>query len=113
MTAAELTEDFEEVIGDPADLGLGWDYSIFDVLADVLQRAQSLEPETLRDTFATTDLDCIYGHVTFQDNHVGYVPIVFGQWVADETWGVRKAIVAAGHVPEITEVEDMLPMEYD
>jgi branched-chain amino acid transport system substrate-binding protein len=111
-TAAELSADFEATLNQQADLTLGWDYALFDVIADVLQRAETLDKTALRDAFAATDIECIYGHVTFAENHVGHVPIVFGQWVADETWGVRKALIAAEHVPEVTIREDLLPMAY-
>jgi len=110
MTAKDLSEDFEENVKQSPDLTLGWDYAIFDVISDVLSRAQSLDKEALREAFAKTDLDCIYGHVSFAENHVGHVPIVFGQWVADDTWGYRKALIAAGHVPEVTITEPLLPL---
>lgn len=112
MTAEELSADFEENVGHAADLTLGWDYALFDVAADVLNRAQSVDKEALREAFQATDLDCIYGKVKFLENHVGYVPIVFGQWVADETWGYRKSLIAAGHVPEITIREELLPLPW-
>lgn len=110
-TAAELSKDFETVIGQSPDLTIGWDYAIFDVISDVMNRAQSIDKEAIRQAFGTTDLTCIYGRVSFGENHVGIVPIVFGQWVTDPTWGYRKALIAAGHVPEVTIKEALLPMK--
>lgn len=113
LTAQELSDDFEAVVKQAPDLTIGWDYSLFDVIADVLGRAQSLDPTTLRDTFATTDLDTIYGHVAFRDDHVSIVPICFGQWVPDDTWGVHQSLVGADHVPELADLTvPLLPMEY-
>jgi branched-chain amino acid transport system substrate-binding protein len=107
-TAQELSDEFEAALDESPDLGLGWDWTIFDVIADVLTRAGTLDKEKINQAFAETDLDCTYGNIVFADNHVGYCPIVFGQWVADEKWGYKKNILAAGHVPEITELSEPL-----
>ncbi len=114
MTAKELSDDFATTVKQAPDLTIGWDYALFDVIYDVLSRAQSTNNETIRQAFAATDIDCIYGHVVFEDNHVGYVPIVFGQWVPDDTAisGYRKALIAAGHVPEITITEPLIEKAY-
>jgi branched-chain amino acid transport system substrate-binding protein len=114
MTAAELSKDFVDNVKQAPDVTIGWDYSLFDVIYDVLTRAQSVNNETIRQAFAATDLNCIYGHITFQENHVGYVPICFGQWVPDPTAisGYRKALIAANHVPEVKITEQLLPKTY-
>jgi hypothetical protein len=50
----------------------------------------------------------------FQDNHVGHVPIVFGQWFPDSTTysGYRKALIAADHVEEVKITEEFTPKAY-
>lgn len=114
MTAKELSDDFVTNVKQAPDVTIGWDYSLFDVISDVLTRAQTLDKETIRQTFGSTDLNCIYGHITFGENHVGHTPIVFGQWVPDPSAvsGYRKALIAAGHVPEVKITEEFLPKTY-
>lgn len=114
MTAKELSDDFVQSVKQAPDVTIGWDYSLFDVIYDVLTRARTLDKETIRQTFQTTDINCIYGHITFADNHVGYTPIVFGQWVIDPTAvsGYRKALIAAVHVPEVEITEPLLEKVY-
>ncbi len=114
MTAKELSDDFRDTVKQDPDVTIGWDYSLFDVIYDVLSRAQSLDKENVRQAFAATDIECIYGHVVFQDNHVGHVPIVFGQWVPDSTTysGYRKALIAADHVEEVKITEEFTPKAY-
>ncbi len=111
-TAKELSDEFAEAIGQSPDLTLGWDWAFFDVIDDVLNRAQTLDKEGLRQAFSETDLDCIYGHIKFNEDNVGIVPITFGQWVPDEKWGYRKVIVSAKLTPEITETFDLQPMPW-
>jgi hypothetical protein len=53
---------------------------------------------------ADTSLDSVYGHITFNSDQVGHVPIVFGQWVPDDKWGYKKVILAADWTPEVTEI---------
>jgi branched-chain amino acid transport system substrate-binding protein len=108
QTSAEQSAAYEEAVGASPDLTIGWDWSIWDVIADVLTRAGSLDPEKIRQAFIDTDLNCTYGHVVFAENHVGYVPIVFGQWVLDDKWGYKKNIIAAEWTPEITEISEPL-----
>ncbi|MBE6031749.1 MAG: hypothetical protein E7224_00960 [Clostridiales bacterium] len=98
MTAQELSDDFTATTGDSPDMTIGWDYVIFDVIGDVLSRTASLEPEDINAAFAATDLDCIYGHVAFADNHVANVPVVFGQWVDDGNGNYTKVICGADSV---------------
>ena len=107
-TAQELSDEFSAALNESPDLTIGWDWSIYDVIADVLSRTKSTSAEDIRDAFASTSIDCIYGHVEFNDEQVGHVPIVFGQWVLDDTWVYAKNIIAAGHVPEITELSEPL-----
>lgn len=115
MTAKQLSDDFKQIVKQDPDITIGWDYSLFDVIYDVLNRAQSLDKETVRQAFIKTDLDTIYGHIIFMENHVGYVPISTGQWVADSSAisGYRQSLVAANHVPEIKITEQLLPMKYN
>jgi len=103
--AQQLSDEYEAAVNTSPDLELGWTWSLFEVAYDALTRAGTTDPEVLRQAIADTDLDTIYGRVTFDANQVGHVPIVFGQWVPDDgTWGYKKVIVAADWTPEVTDI---------
>ncbi|MDR3363951.1 MAG: ABC transporter substrate-binding protein [Clostridiales Family XIII bacterium] len=101
--AQTLSDEYEAAISSSPDLELGWDWTLFEVAYDALSRAGSLDPEAIRQALIATDLETTYGNIVFAENHVGYCPIVFGQWVKDEKWGYKKVLIAAGHVPEVTQ----------
>ncbi|MCL1896260.1 MAG: ABC transporter substrate-binding protein [Clostridiales bacterium] len=101
--AQTLSDEYEAAVGSP-DLELGWDWALFEVAYDAFSRAGTKDPEAVRQALMDTDLDTIYGNITFLDNHVGHVPIVFGQWVPDEKWAYKKVILAADWTPEVTEI---------
>jgi branched-chain amino acid transport system substrate-binding protein len=105
-SAQELSDDLEAAVNASPDLGIGWDWTLFEVAYDALSRAGSLDPEAIRQGLIATDLDTTYGKIVFAENHVGYVPIVFGQWIEDETWGYKKVILAADWTPEVTEIAE-------
>jgi len=102
--AQTLSDEYEAAIDASPDLELGWDWTLFEVACDALLRAGSLDPEDIRQALIATDLDTTYGRIVFADNHVGYVPIVFGQWVPDDKWGYKKVILAADWTPEVTKI---------
>jgi len=109
--AQTLSDEYEAGINASPDLELGWNYTLFEVAADALKRAGTLDPEALRQALADTSLDTTYGHITFNDDQVGHVPIVFGQWVPDDKWGYKKVILAADWTPEVTEITPPIYIE--
>ena len=102
--AQTLSGEYEEAVKVSADIEVGWDWALFEVAADAFERAGTTSPVKVRDALAGTRLDTVYGHITFDKNNVGHVPIVFGQWVPDEKWGYRKVIIAADGTPEVSEI---------
>ncbi len=110
QTSKEQSDEFSEAVNQSPDLTVGYDWAIFDILHDVFTRAQSVDKTTVRDAIAACDMDYTYGHLKFEENHVGYVPIVFIQWVPDEKWGFKKLIVDAAGYPSIPAEDKMLPL---
>jgi len=103
-SARELSDDFESALDISADFGLGLEWALAEVSYDALTRAGSLDPEAIRQALKDTNLVTSDGRVVFDDDHVGCVPIVFGQWVRDDKWGYKKVIVSADHTPEVTQL---------
>ncbi|MDR0875868.1 MAG: ABC transporter substrate-binding protein [Clostridiales Family XIII bacterium] len=102
--AQTLSDEYEAAVNGSPDLELGWDWTLFEVAYDALTRAGSLDPDAINAALLATNLDTTYGNITFEANHVGYCPIVFGQWIPDDKWGYKKVILAADHTPEVTQI---------
>lgn len=63
---------------------MGFTHALFEIAADVLQRAGSAEPAALRDALAATNLETIVGPIQFAENHTARTPLVGGQWTRGE-----------------------------
>ncbi|MBQ9979991.1 MAG: ABC transporter substrate-binding protein [Oscillospiraceae bacterium] len=113
MDAVELSEDFTATTGEAPDLTIGWDFGMLDVVADVLTRAPSIDKEDIRQAFIETDLDTIYGHVTFNEEHVYTTPVFLGQYISDGEGGFNRTVVNAKYVPELTESVALQPVPWD
>lgn len=99
-TAEELSADFEENVGEAPDVTIGWDYVFFDLIDQALKTTASTSSEDIVAALeAIQNFDCIYGNISCAEDRVFETPITFGQWVPDETWGLRKAVTGCKHVP--------------
>jgi branched-chain amino acid transport system substrate-binding protein len=64
----------------PADPIVGPAYAAVQILADAITRAGSLNRDAIRDAIAATDLDTVVGHVTFNEDGTGNVPVAILQY---------------------------------
>ena len=87
---------------------LGFKHAAFELAADVLKRAASLDKEALRDALKNTDLDTIVGHVKYNDKHYSDTPLAFGQWVKGKKWPWDIEIVYNKMYPEIPQTAEMM-----
>lgn len=65
---------------------LGFDYAAFEIAADALSRAGSLDKKKIREALAGTNLDTMVGHIKFNDKNFARTPLVGGQWIKGEKW---------------------------
>jgi branched-chain amino acid transport system substrate-binding protein len=65
---------------------MGFDWAAFELAADVLKRAGSLDKNKIRKALAQTDLDTIVGPIKFNEKHFSLTPLVGGQWVKGTKW---------------------------
>lgn len=64
-----------EEVGRPADPVVGSAYALIEILADAIERAGTLDHDTVRDAIAATDgLETIIGPITFRENGTAEVP---------------------------------------
>ena len=103
MTCQELADAYEETFGIEWSPPMGYKYAGIEIAVDALKRAASLDPETLRDAIAATDLDTMVGPVKYdQGTHVSETPIVGGQWQLNDAGdGVELRIVYNDNHPNI------------
>jgi branched-chain amino acid transport system substrate-binding protein len=78
-------------------LHYGWE-----IVADVLKRAKTLDKETLRNAFAATNFDTIGGHVKFNEENVAVMASGAIQWVKGKKWPFECILVANGNYKELT-----------
>jgi len=77
---AEMSERHKAAYGTPALAVTGPAYAAVQILADAISRAGKLDRDAIRDAIATTDLDTMIGHVTFNEDGTGNVLTVINQW---------------------------------
>jgi branched-chain amino acid transport system substrate-binding protein len=95
--AKKLAEDWEASTGKQWTGALGPLYSGYEILADVLKRAQTLDKEILRKAIAETNLDTIVGHVRFNKENVSILPSGAQQWRKGKKWPFDAVLVANGN----------------
>jgi branched-chain amino acid transport system substrate-binding protein len=64
----------------PADPIVGPSYAAVQILAAAIEAAGSLDHDAIRDAIAATDLDTVVGHVTFNADGTGNVPVAILQY---------------------------------
>lgn len=97
QTAQELADAYEAEKGKQLTEPIGFIYSGYEVLADVLRRAQTLEKEALRKAFADTDLQTVLGHVKFKPDHTATTPSGGQRWVKGKKFPYDAKLVSAGN----------------
>ncbi len=96
-TARQLSEAYEAASGKQWTAPLGGLYAGFEIVADVLKRAQTFDKEALRKAFAATDLATIQGHTKFNEKNVSITPSGGLQWVKGKKFPFDPVLVASGN----------------
>ncbi|MCP5087263.1 MAG: ABC transporter substrate-binding protein [Rhodobacteraceae bacterium] len=103
-SAKELAEGYSAASGRPWTQPIGFKHALFEVVADVVKRADDLEdPAAIVSAIASTNLDTITGNVNWASgpiNNVTKTPLVAGQWQKDGS-GLDLKIVANSAAPNI------------
>jgi branched-chain amino acid transport system substrate-binding protein len=96
-TAKELSEAYETASNKQWTAPLGGCYSGFEIVADALKRAQTLDKETLRKALAATDLNTIQGYTKFNEKNIAIVPTGALQWVKGKKFPYQCVLVSNGN----------------
>ncbi|KMW60405.1 Dipeptide-binding ABC transporter, periplasmic substrate-binding component [Candidatus Rhodobacter oscarellae] len=109
-SAKELAEGYSVASGRPWTQPIGFKHALFEVVADVIKRAEDLEdPEAIVAAITGTNIDTIVGNVNWANgpiNNVTKTPLVAGQWQKDGD-GFDLKIVANASAPNIPRTGDL------
>ena len=96
-TARQFCDAYESASGKQWTQPIGGCYAGYEILADVLKRAQTLDKETIRKAFADTDLETLQGPTKFNKDNVAGTPSGCLQWVKGKKYPYDAVIVANGN----------------
>ncbi|WP_443020643.1 MULTISPECIES: ABC transporter substrate-binding protein [unclassified Shinella] len=104
VSSADLASGYTAASGRPWTQPIGFKHALFEVVADVVARADDLDdPAAIVAAIAATNLKTIVGPVNWAVGPVKNVtktPLVAGQWAKDGG-ALNLKIVANAHAPEI------------
>jgi branched-chain amino acid transport system substrate-binding protein len=88
---------------------LGFKYAAYEVAADVLKRAGTLDNEKIRETIGKTDLKTMVGPIKYTKENFSRTPMVGGQWVKGKgRWPWELEIVENNQHPEIKKTAELI-----
>jgi branched-chain amino acid transport system substrate-binding protein len=87
---------------------LGFDYAAFEIAADVLKRAGSLDKNKIREALVQTKLDTVVGPIKFNEKNFSLTPLVGGQWGKGTKWPWEMRVVYNKENPKIPTTGKML-----
>lgn len=110
-SAKDLAEGYTAASNRPWTQPIGFKHALFEVVADVVARAEDLEdPEAIIAAIAATDMNTIVGPVNWANGPVPNVtktPLVAGQWQREGD-GIDLKIVANATAPEIPTTGELM-----
>jgi branched-chain amino acid transport system substrate-binding protein len=100
-SAKVLCDAWTEKTGRQWTQPLGFKYAVYEVAADVLKRAGTLDKEKIKEAIGQTNLNTIVGPIKYTNEHFSRTPMVGGQWVKGKKWPWELEIVENNQYPEI------------
>ena len=101
MGVKELCDKWEAEHDSPYPTSIAYDITCVEIVTELLNKAQTLDKEVLRDTIPTLNADTIYGKINFESNHVFEVPCVVVQYILGARYPLEKNIIAHGKFGDI------------
>jgi branched-chain amino acid transport system substrate-binding protein len=87
---------YEKAAGKQWTQPLGGLHSGYEIIADALKRAQSLDKELIRKAIAATNMDTLAGPTKFEANNTAVTPVGCMQWVKGSRYPYDAALVSTG-----------------
>jgi branched-chain amino acid transport system substrate-binding protein len=86
LTAKALCDLYTEKTKKQWTPPLGYKYAAFEIVADALKRAQTLDKAKVREAIAATNMNTMVGPIKYNDKNFAKTPLVGGQWVKGKKW---------------------------
>jgi branched-chain amino acid transport system substrate-binding protein len=96
-TTKQFCDAYEEASGKQWTQPIGGCYSGYEILADVLRRAQTLDNEAIRKAYLDTNLDTLAGPIKFTEKNVATTPSGCLQWIKGKKYAYDAVVVANGN----------------
>jgi branched-chain amino acid transport system substrate-binding protein len=96
-TSRQIADAYEAQSGKPWIVSIGGCYSGFEVIADVLKRAQTLDKEAIRKAFAATNINTLQGPTKFNEKNVAVTPTGGLQWIKGKKFPYDCVLVSNGN----------------
>jgi branched-chain amino acid transport system substrate-binding protein len=100
-TAKELCDIWTQKTNKQWTAPIGFKYAAFEIVADALKRAQTLDKAKVREAIAATNLNTIVGPVKYNERNFSRTPLVGGQWVKGKKWPWEIVITYNKEYPQI------------
>lgn len=110
VTARELCDEWMKETGKEWLQPLGYKHAGYEIAADVLRRAGSIDKETIRKAIADTDIDTIVGPIKYNSENYSRTPLVGGQWTKGTRFPWKLDIVHQGQFKNIPLTGEMKAM---
>jgi branched-chain amino acid transport system substrate-binding protein len=92
-----LSDTYEGSTGKQWTEALAACYGGYEIVANALKRAQTLEKEALRKALTTTDLDTVLGHIKFTEKNISITPSGALQWIKGKKFVYHPVLVSNGN----------------
>jgi branched-chain amino acid transport system substrate-binding protein len=109
-SAKDLCDAWTKATGKQPPATLGYKYAGYEIAADVLRRAGTLDKEVLRKAIADTNMDTMVGHIKYNSENYCRTPLVGGQWVKGDKFPWDIKIVENSQHPYIPLTGKMFSM---
>jgi branched-chain amino acid transport system substrate-binding protein len=107
-TGAQICDAYEKASGKQWNQPIGGCYAGYEIVADALKRAGSLDKEAIRKALAATQLETLQGPTKFGPNNVAVTPSGCVQWVKGDKFRFRAAMVANGNYKNLPVKEKLI-----
>jgi branched-chain amino acid transport system substrate-binding protein len=101
MTCTEIADKWEAENEGFYPYSLGYDVAMYDIFFDALSRAGTLDKEAVRQAILDTNINTVFGNLSFNDNRCMQVPAIGTQWVPGDRFEFDKVVVASDTFPAI------------
>jgi branched-chain amino acid transport system substrate-binding protein len=107
-SAKDLCDAWTKETNKPWTQPIGFKYAAYEIAADVIKRAQTLDKNKLRDAIAATTMSTLVGPIKYNKENYSETPLVGGQWVKGKKWPWELEITSNRQHPEIKKTANMI-----